>query len=180
MIKIDGADRVLASNSNSKKDRFKNCDYQFSHVFSETTKNPLAFNAPWNMCRIPRFVDPLTGYETSWNDGKVEFDQLFFGHIKDSFQTEIETYNNWMLELVPSLISALDSATFQSGQFKTRMLVNFRPLLFTNHWQTWYDHLEGEEQRTKWIDEAVLKFIRNYEPKPPFESEKLWRISLSR
>ena len=65
-------------------------NYQCSHVFDDRTKNPLLFEAVWNMVLTPKVIDPLTGHETSglW---PRQFQPIF--PIRDKFASCIEKFN---------------------------------------------------------------------------------------
>ena len=67
-------------------------NYQCSHVFDDRTKNPLLFEAVWNMVLTPKVIDPLTGHETSglW---PRQFQPIFRNSIRDKFASCIEKFN---------------------------------------------------------------------------------------
>lgn len=67
-------------------------NYQCSHVFDNRTKNPLLFEAVWNIALTPKVVDPFTGHETleRWPD---EFQPLFHNCVRRKFRACIMRYN---------------------------------------------------------------------------------------
>lgn len=69
-------------------------NYQVSHVWGKT-KNPILFEAVWNICFVPRIIDPFTGHECKggWNE---EFIPKFKEHVYSSFEDVIEDYNQFI------------------------------------------------------------------------------------
>lgn len=67
-------------------------NYQCSHVFDNRTKNPLLFEAVWNIALTPKVVDPFTGHETleRWPD---EFQPMFHNCVREKFRPCIVRYN---------------------------------------------------------------------------------------
>ena len=102
--------RFLFENNNIKKDPTNNqipqriiqeltgyiknisiFNFQVSHIFGRT-RNPLLFEAAWNIAFIPKLIDPLTGHETKchWPE---EYQDLFLKHIKELYKKYIKEYN---------------------------------------------------------------------------------------
>ena len=67
-------------------------NYQCSHVFDDRTKNPLLFEAVWNMVLTPKMIDPLTGHETS-GQWPRQFQPIFRNSVRDRFASCIEKFN---------------------------------------------------------------------------------------
>jgi len=90
-----------------KNGKIKILNYQISHLFGKT-KNPLLFNAPWNMAYIPKYLDPFTGHETQGKHSN-EFKKLISSVLKDKLSYFIDDYNKIIDEFVSSrLEDALD------------------------------------------------------------------------
>jgi len=148
-------------------------DYQYSHVFGETTKNPLAYCAPWNLCRIPRFLDPLTGHECSWVH-QPEFLKRYYKEIENRFESEIKKYNEQMIRLVAPIVKELEQNRlvdgghqYGEGQFIRRIIVNFRPLLVADQWKKWNEELSKSLQNESIVGHSslkVLEFVEKYRP----------------
>jgi hypothetical protein len=67
-------------------------NYQVSHIFDNTTKNPLLFECPWNVMFTPKIIDPFTGHETKGIWPK-EFQKLIIDKAKSKYQKYISDYN---------------------------------------------------------------------------------------
>lgn len=67
-------------------------NYQCSHVFDDRTKNPLLFEAVWNMVLTPKMIDPLTGHETS-GQWPRQFQPIFRNSVRCRFASCIEKFN---------------------------------------------------------------------------------------
>lgn len=67
-------------------------NYQRSHVLDNRTKNPILFEAAWNIVLTPKVTDPLTGHETlgRWPE---EFQALFRIEIHNRFSACIDRFN---------------------------------------------------------------------------------------
>jgi hypothetical protein len=67
-------------------------NYQVSHIFGRS-KNPLLFEAPWNIALVPKIIDPLTGHETKgvW---PIEYQKKFYHFIYSRYSDYIDEYNN--------------------------------------------------------------------------------------
>ncbi len=72
-------------------------NYQCSHVFGHT-KNPLLFEAVWNICFTPKMFDPLTGHEATgrWPH---EYQKLFQSIAYKRFLPLIKDYNAFVIEM---------------------------------------------------------------------------------
>lgn len=141
--------KYLFSNSNVKKDPTNNMkpqqiiqsltgyrrnanifNYQVSHIFG-MTKNPLLFEAPWNLALVPKLIDPLTGHETKGN-WPVEYQHYFFEHIHKRYSEFIEDYNDIVLSLkleekLDEFLAYIDVTKFESvDQFKKNILKEFK------------------------------------------------------
>lgn len=67
-------------------------NYQCSHVFDDRTKNPLLFEAVWNIVLTPKMIDPLTGHETS-GQWPCQFQPIFRNSVRCKFASCIEKFN---------------------------------------------------------------------------------------
>lgn len=80
-------------------------NYQISHLFGRT-KNPLMFNAPWNIAYIPKYLDPFTGHETQGKH-KEDFQKIFNAKVKEKFRNYIIDYNEFVEnQITPNLDDA--------------------------------------------------------------------------
>lgn len=72
-------------------------NYQVSHIWGHT-KNVFMFEAPWNICYVPKIMDPFTGHETkgTW---PVEYQKLFISHASKLYNLFIKEYNQILIEL---------------------------------------------------------------------------------
>lgn len=98
-------------------------NYQCSHIFGHT-KNPLLFEAVWNICFTPKMFDPLTGHEAKgvWPE---EYQKLFVGASVKRYRKCIMDYNEFVIEnnilaRIPSFVSSL------TGQYDERLLRKFQ------------------------------------------------------
>lgn len=66
-------------------------NYQVSHTFGRT-KNPLMFEAPWNLAFVPKMIDPLTGHETQ-GDWPIEYQEIYTKKIRKDYLEFIDDYN---------------------------------------------------------------------------------------
>lgn len=91
--------QIIASLTNLKKtiktdtssnERIQN--FQVSHIFGKT-KNPLLFNAGWNIAYIPKYLDPFTGHETQGQISQ-DFKKMFSIYLKPKLQFFIDDYNS--------------------------------------------------------------------------------------
>lgn len=67
-------------------------NYQVSHIFGKT-KNVYCFTAPWNVCFVPKLIDPLTGHESE-GTFPISFKSKWMKAIKKKYQNYINEYNN--------------------------------------------------------------------------------------
>lgn len=72
-------------------------NYQVSHIFGKT-KNPILFEAPWNIALVPKIIDPFTGHETK-GQWPVEYQEVFMAMVKERYDKYIREYN----EIIRSL-----------------------------------------------------------------------------
>ena len=71
-------------------------NYQVAHVWGKT-KNPLLFEAPWNICYIPKIIDPLTGHESKGSLTET-FRIKWLKRIKKKYRKYIDEYNKIIIE----------------------------------------------------------------------------------
>ena len=80
---------------NSQKKR-NILNFTVAHIFG-CTKNPLLFNAAWNICYKPTILDPLTGHEAQ-GDWPIEYQRIFHNHVYRLFGELIMDYNKFIVE----------------------------------------------------------------------------------
>lgn len=66
-------------------------NYQVSHIWGKT-KNIFLFEAPWNICYIPKIIDPFTGHETK-GDLPIDFQEYFIKSVQKKYRKYIDDYN---------------------------------------------------------------------------------------
>jgi hypothetical protein len=66
-------------------------NYTIAHLFGRT-KNPLLFNAAWNLAYVPEYLDPFTGHESS-GDHSIAFKSKFEPVLRKRFAKYINDYN---------------------------------------------------------------------------------------
>lgn len=112
-------------------------NYQVSHIFGRT-KNPFAFNAPWNIVYLPKVVDPFTGHE-SHGSLTEEFSTQFQQHFFNKDRTHIEEFNEIMKKLKPEIEEYIKDIDSKFGleysekmlqEFKKNVLEEFKPIEF--------------------------------------------------
>ena len=67
-------------------------NYQVSHIWGRT-KNLFLFEAPWNVCYMPKIIDPFTGHETK-GDLPVDFQEYFIKKVQKKYRKYIDDYNS--------------------------------------------------------------------------------------
>lgn len=72
-------------------------NYQVSHIWGRT-KNIFLFEAPWNICYMPKIMDPFTGHEAkgTW---PIEYQKMFYTKAKEIYQPFIDEYNQYLITL---------------------------------------------------------------------------------
>ncbi len=72
-------------------------NYQVSHIGGRT-KNIFLFEAPWNICYMPKLMDPFTGHGTKgvW---PVEYQKMFFRKARELYKPFIDDYNQLLVTL---------------------------------------------------------------------------------
>ena len=77
--------------SMTKLRRNKNIyNYQISHIFGDT-KNIFMFEAPWNICYLPKIIDPFTGHEAK-GLFPTKFQKLFKKKVARKYRRYIDAY----------------------------------------------------------------------------------------
>ncbi len=71
-------------------------NYQVSHIWGHT-KNPLMFEAPWNICYTPKLFDPFTGHEAG-GTLPAEYKCIFLAKAHELYQTYIDEYNELLIK----------------------------------------------------------------------------------
>lgn len=108
-------------------------NFQCSHIFGHT-KNPLLFEAVWNICFTPKMFDPLTGHEAKgpWPE---EYQKLFIDAAMHRFSKCVEDYNafvrqhnilNRISEFVETLNGQYDDGLLQ--KFRDNALSEWQPI----------------------------------------------------
>ncbi|MGD6780175.1 hypothetical protein ACQCT3_10730 [Sutcliffiella horikoshii] len=110
-------------------------NFQVSHIFGRT-KNPFAFNAPWNIVYLPKVVDPFTGHE-SYGSLTKDFSKTFKQHFYDKDKIHIEKFNEIMKVLEPDIIDYIKYVDLKFKEeytntmlqkFKKNVLEEFKPI----------------------------------------------------
>ena len=73
-------------------------NYQVSHIFG-CTKNIFLFEAPWNICYVPKFMDPFTGHEAK-GEYIANFQKRLFETAYKRYENIITEYNQTINELL--------------------------------------------------------------------------------
>lgn len=94
-VKVDPSNntapkKLLESITNNKNNK-NYINYQRAHIFGKT-KNIFLFEAPWNLCYIPKIFDPFSGHEASGHLPDL-FQNLFLKNACDRFSDYILEYN---------------------------------------------------------------------------------------
>ncbi len=93
-IKKDETNNAKPKKNLEKMTMFKRNEnlfnYQISHIFGNT-KNILLFEAPWNICYLPKLMDPFSGHEAK---GLLppKFQAMFQKKIKTKYRKYIKEY----------------------------------------------------------------------------------------
>lgn len=94
-IQIDPSNNTAARNNLQRvtghRLRSTLINYQCSHIFG-CTKNPLLFEAVWNICFTPKMFDPLTGHEAK-GPWPVEYQIKLRNLLLSRFSFLISDYN---------------------------------------------------------------------------------------
>lgn len=97
-------------------------NYQVSHIWGRT-KNIFLFEAPWNICYMPKIMDPFTGHESkgTW---PVEYQKMFYSKAKKLYQPFIDEYNEYLvtLNIEARLNEHIQSLNEISEETRTRFL----------------------------------------------------------
>ncbi len=97
-IKIDPINNMKPTQNFQKLTGLKKknniINYQVSHIFGQT-KNVYMFEAPWNICFVPKIFDPLTGHEAL---GQLpnDYKEKWIKAIKIKYKKYIDDYNSIM------------------------------------------------------------------------------------
>ena len=73
-------------------------NYQTSHIFGYT-KNIFLFEAPWNICYVPKIMDPFTGHEAK-GTYILEYQLMFKKEAFKLYKDYIEEYNHIIKSLL--------------------------------------------------------------------------------
>lgn len=91
-------------------------NYQVSHIWGRT-KNVFMFEAPWNICYVPKIIDPFTGHETK---GKwpIEYQRLFIAKARELYKPFVDEYNQILesLDFEDQLYQYMESLKGQGTQ----------------------------------------------------------------
>lgn len=82
-------------------------NYQCSHVLDNRTKNPLLFEAAWNLVFTPKMIDPLTGHETLGRWPR-EFQPRFRDAVRKRFHDLMKQFNDFADKYRPQIQKGLD------------------------------------------------------------------------
>ncbi len=72
-------------------------NYQTAHIFGHT-KNIFLFEAPWNICYVPKIMDPFTGHEAK-GTYILEYQKMFKQEAHTRYKKYIKEYNSIIQEL---------------------------------------------------------------------------------
>lgn len=112
-------------------------NYQVSHIWGHT-KNIFLFEAPWNLCYVPKIMDPFTGHETKgvWPN---EYQRLFRARAYEQYKPFILEYNQILEELslskrIQEYVVSLQGVISEKeqAQFKKDILAEFTPIEMNN------------------------------------------------
>ena len=99
-IQIDPSNNTAARNNLQRvtghRLRSTLLNYQCSHIFG-CTKNPLLFEAVWNICFTPKMFDPLTGHEAK-GPWPLEYQEKLKYLVRSRFSSLISDYNTFVEE----------------------------------------------------------------------------------
>lgn len=99
-IRIDPSNNTAARNNLQRvtghRLRSSLLNYQCSHIFGHT-KNPLLFEAVWNICFTPKMFDPLTGHEAK-GPWPLEYQMKLKSLVRSRFSSLISDYNTFIEE----------------------------------------------------------------------------------
>ncbi len=94
-------------------------NYQTSHIFGKT-KNIYCFTAPWNICFVPKIIDPLTGHEAKGGFPE-SFKKRWMKKVKKKYKNYIGEYN----ELVADFdIDSKLKTFFDSPEYSSKHSLN--------------------------------------------------------
>lgn len=79
---------------NKNQDLF---NYQVSHIWGHT-KNIFMFESPWNICYVPKIMDPFTGHESK-GSFPSEYKAIFISKALELYRPFILEYNELLEEL---------------------------------------------------------------------------------
>lgn len=102
-------------------------NYQVSHIFGKT-KNPFLFQSPWNICYLPKIMDPFTGHESKGNLSK-QFQKAFKEYVFYQYKPLIEDYNQLMLDLNLSEKAKRYLNEEEGQQFLKDVMIELSPII---------------------------------------------------
>ncbi len=96
-------------------------NYQVSHIWGHT-KNIFLFEAPWNICYMPKVMDPFTGHETKGMLQK-KFQELFLLKASELYKPFIDEYNDLLImlkikEQLSEYINSLDNSISENKRMQ--------------------------------------------------------------
>ncbi len=71
-------------------------NYQISHIWGRT-KNIFMFEAPWNICYVPKIMDPFTGHESK-GEMTEKYRKLFIDTAYTRYKHFIDEYNSMLVQ----------------------------------------------------------------------------------
>ncbi len=97
-------------------------NYQVSHIWGRT-KNVFMFGAPWNICYVPKIMDPFTGHETKgiW---PAEYQKLFKRKADELYRPFVDEYN-WILKSLDVEKQLQEYISSLAGQIPAKKLAQF-------------------------------------------------------
>lgn len=144
-IQIDPSNNTAARNNLQRvtghRLRSSLLNYQCSHIFGHT-KNPLLFEAVWNICFTPKMFDPLTGHEAK-GPWPMEYQQKLRHLVFTRFSSLINDYNTFVEEHnIEGRIGAF--ITSIADEYDAELLADFKRDALTE-WQQISLSEEGAE-----------------------------------
>ena len=106
-------------------------NYQVSHIWGHT-KNPFLFECPWNVCFMPKILDPFSGHESTSTD-KVIFQERLKNKAVQMYSDLIEDYQRLKKDIEKRIECILDEYINTQQNYQAKTLRKFEKDLH-NEW----------------------------------------------
>ena len=106
-------------------------NYQVSHIWGHT-KNPFLFECPWNVCFMPKILDPFSGHESTSTD-KVIFQERLKNKAVQMYSDLIEDYQRLKKDIEKRIECILDKYINTQQNYQAKTLRKFEKDLH-NEW----------------------------------------------